>query len=82
MTAEQFIKSHFKGIEKETWFPAMVVFSEEYAEQQAIEFAEWIRESYFKYGTMWIHGLTEKPIQEDEIYTTEQLYQKFKEEQK
>lgn len=42
MTAEQFIKSHFKGIEKETWFPAMVVFSEEYAEYKATDFLKWL----------------------------------------
>lgn len=31
MNAEEFIKSHFKGIEKETWYPAIVAIAEGYA---------------------------------------------------
>lgn len=34
MTAEQFVKHHFKGIEKETWFPAIVAIAEGYAKQE------------------------------------------------
>jgi len=34
MTAEQFIKHHFKGIEKETWYPAIVAIAEGYAKHE------------------------------------------------
>lgn len=34
MKAEDFVKSKFKGIEKETWYPAIVVIAEGYAKQE------------------------------------------------
>ena len=34
MTAENFAKKHFKGIEKETWYPAIVAIAEGYAQQE------------------------------------------------
>lgn len=43
MTAEQFVKSHFSGIEKETWYPAIVAIAEGYGKNQynqAIEDAQ------------------------------------------
>ena len=35
MTAEQFMMKHFNGIEKETWYPAIVALAEGYAKQEA-----------------------------------------------
>lgn len=34
MTAETFLKQHFNGIEKETWYPAIVALAEGYANSQ------------------------------------------------
>lgn len=34
MTAENFMKKHFNGIEKETWYPAIVALAEGYKKQE------------------------------------------------
>jgi len=34
MEAEEFIKTHFKGIEKETWYPAIVAITEGFGKNQ------------------------------------------------
>lgn len=34
MTSEEFVKHHFKGIENETWYPAIVAIAEGYAKQE------------------------------------------------
>lgn len=34
MSSEEFVKHHFTGIEKETWYPAIVAIAEGYAKQE------------------------------------------------
>lgn len=34
MTSEEFVKHHFKGVEKETWYPAIVAIAEGFAKQE------------------------------------------------
>ncbi len=34
MEVEEFIKTHFKGIEKETWYPAIAAIAEGYAKHK------------------------------------------------
>jgi hypothetical protein len=35
-TFEEFAKRHFPGIEKETWYPAIIAIGEEYAKQAIV----------------------------------------------
>lgn len=53
---------------------------DEYAEQQATEFAEWVGRRYKRYATGWVPNLKRDPYNKENILTTETLYQIFKRE--
>ena len=46
MKAEEFLQQHFPGIEKETWYPAIVALAEGYSKQFAIEQLQELKYNY------------------------------------
>jgi len=68
MKAEQFIKDHFKGIEKETWYSAIVAIAEGYAKHC-------INETINKIDSNWKFDNEQQPISNwhDKQYLLEEL---------
>lgn len=63
-------------------YNAVEAAMEEYAKQEAIEFAEWVRRRYERYATGWVQNANSRSflssIEKDDILTTEELYKTFK----
>ena len=82
MKAEDFVKNHFKGIEDDTYYPAIVAIAEGFAEQQAKEFAEWIIKQHYSFHDDTSDGIiyVTRKNGYNEYSTIDKLYKKWKEE--
>lgn len=59
-TAEEFVKKHFPGLEKETWYPVIIAIAEGYAKQFKYDFSKSCDCSYSP-GSTWCCNLCGLP---------------------